>query len=309
MPRKKTTEEIDLLVESRPLRRVGEYVNYDTKIEWSCTICFHTWSASPGSIISLGSGCPVCGQERAGRAKSAGQLDRVMATLTTKGITLVSPYTRIKDRHDLRCDVCGFEWRTTLNIIVNHNRGCARCSGLVRLTNEDVDRRLYVAHGDKVIRVGDYVNATTKIEWRCDLDHVWKATPDSVLNFGSGCPLCNRVGVMTAAHFATRPERKSHPGTLYLVKGQYEGLTFLKVGITSSSVARRFHAVARQYEITTVHEVHMPLYDAYLAEQEFLRTWVRYAVRPSGRIDGKTECLDMRAEIIEDFKRRFPITS
>ena len=36
-----------------------------------------------------------------------------------------------------------------------------------------------------------YVNAKTKLEWKCELGHVWEATPDSIRNKNSWCPICS----------------------------------------------------------------------------------------------------------------------
>jgi len=62
-----------------------------------------------------------------------------------------------------------------------------------KLTNEIIDERLL---GRKIIRIGDYKTALTKISWKCLKDgYVWNATPHDI-NSGYGCPACaNKIPI------------------------------------------------------------------------------------------------------------------
>ena len=58
-----------------------------------------------------------------------------------------------------------------------------------KLTNEIVDQRLR-DDGRTVMRVGEYVNSQTKIEWLCkDCGYTWVAVPNGILG-DRGCPAC-----------------------------------------------------------------------------------------------------------------------
>jgi hypothetical protein len=35
-----------------------------------------------------------------------------------------------------------------------------------------------------------YVNIDTKLKWQCEKGHVWEATPHSVKDSSSWCPIC-----------------------------------------------------------------------------------------------------------------------
>ena len=43
--------------------------------------------------------------------------------------------------------------------------------------------------GGKCLSV-EYINARTKLKWRCSKGHEWEATPESIKNQHSWCPYC-----------------------------------------------------------------------------------------------------------------------
>jgi len=81
MPARKTTKQIDDSIKHRNISRIGNYAGIDTPIEWKCNDCANIWNASPNNIINKFSGCPCCSAIKAGKKKSAGQLDRVTNVL------------------------------------------------------------------------------------------------------------------------------------------------------------------------------------------------------------------------------------
>lgn len=300
---KHTAATIDDKIGGRRIVRIGEYVNYDTPIEWECAECHHAWMASPNNILH-GTGCPVCSAQAAGKTKSLGQYDRVCDILVTNQLTLITPYTRIIDKHTINCQVCNHSWDVRLNDIVNNNNGCPSCTGLVKLTNEIVDQRL-VTGNRMLVRVGDIVNATTKIEWKCQHGHLWSATPDSVLNLQSGCPMCNNVGVPGKLYFERCPHKKNVPGRLYLIEGEYNDVRFIKVGITERAVNRRFAGDLQKYQIQEISHIETTMWNAYQLEQEILHKYIDRLYQPSPEFDGKTECLRYDPKIIKDILQTY----
>lgn len=59
-----TNEEVDqrLIENKRKLKRIGDYVNFSTPIEWECGVltCHNVWKATPSNILSSQQGCPKC---------------------------------------------------------------------------------------------------------------------------------------------------------------------------------------------------------------------------------------------------------
>lgn len=298
-----TESDIDSKIDGRGIIRLGSYVNYDTTIEWQCTTCHHRWMASPNNIVR-GTGCPICSELIKGRVKRLGQHDRVISILTNKHLVLQSPYTRIIDKHTIECVLCDHTWEVRLNDIVNNGTGCPSCAGLVKLTNGVIDRRL-IADDRCIVRVGDTVNASTKIEWRCQHGHHWYATPDSVLNLRSGCPICGRVGFASHLYFKRNPHKRDIPGLLYFVEGEYSNRRFVKIGITEKDVVRRFAGNIKKYQIREIATRALTLYEAYQLEQEILHKYIDRSYQPSDDFDGKTECLEYDPKIIEDILQNY----
>lgn len=301
MATKVTAEEIDKRVGGihTSIRRVGEYKNYDTRIEWKCD-CGHTWEATPNNIISKKSGCPVCALVTMGKKKSSGQADRVVSILAERGIYTKQHYTKVTARYDFGCNKCGHEWQTTMNCVVNSGSGCPKCAGLAKMTNTDVDARL-LAESRPITRVGEYVNATTKIQWKCHkCQGVWEASPDSVLNNNtSGCAVCGRLGTLSRKYFERNPQKRDVMGYVYLVEGEYNNIRFLKVGITEHTVEKRFSADGK-YNIKMIHAKQLPLGEAYEIEQMLLQRHITSLYKPSENFGGKTECLVYNETIKRD---------
>lgn len=289
---KYTNADIDRIISGRNIKRKGNYINFDTPIDWECEIWGHTWTASPNGILTKSSGCPVCSALTAGKRKSGSQETRVKTLLDDKQIRTKQPYKKITDRYDFVCDVCNHEWQTTLNCVVNNGSGCPCCAGLVKLTDADIDNRL-VKENRPITRVGSYINATTKIKWQCHkCEGVWEATPDSVLNHSkSGCAICGTLGVLSKKYFTRNPHKKHIPGYVYLIEGEYNGLRFLKVGITEHTVEKRFSGDAKRYNIKMIHAKQTTLYEAYAIEQMLLNRHIKHLLVPDKTFDGKTECL------------------
>jgi hypothetical protein len=57
--RRLTNKDVDDILKNRSIKRIGDYINNRTKIEFQCLICDHIWNTIPSSIFQ-GTGCPTC---------------------------------------------------------------------------------------------------------------------------------------------------------------------------------------------------------------------------------------------------------
>jgi hypothetical protein len=57
-----TNEEVDARLQGGNIRRIGDYINSKTPMEFACTVsdCLHTWKTSPGRLVRGETGCPKC---------------------------------------------------------------------------------------------------------------------------------------------------------------------------------------------------------------------------------------------------------
>lgn len=73
------------------------------------------------------------------------------------------------------------------------------------LTDAQFKTRLFDKHGGAIVSLANYQAAKIHSAFKCvTCDHEWTATPDAVLNLGSGCPKCGaekcRLSQRNAAH-------------------------------------------------------------------------------------------------------------
>jgi len=233
-----------------------------------------------------------------GKRKSHGQIRRILGKLENNQIELIGEYTRIKDRHNFKCICCNHEWTTSLNQILNNNTGCPACAGLVKLTNKIVDVRL-LERDDEIYRIDDIINARTKCTWKCSHGHTWDAIPDSVLNNGTGCPICNKTGFYNENYVQLNPDDMTTLATIYFVKfiNKISNKSFVKIGITKNTVVKRFSSYKNKYSIQELYTKKLQLIDCINLERDIIYEMREYQYIPDGKFGGKSECFDDIPEV------------
>ncbi|CAE6967734.1 unnamed protein product [Symbiodinium sp. KB8] len=161
-----------------------------TKVLWQCRHG-HTWDASPNHVLSRGTWCPACSRKgRVHKKRSLKDLQEHAASLG--GRCLATTYKGVRTPVVWQCHK-GHTWKASPNSILNQKSWCPVCAG-----NGPLDLRRLQQHakhrGGKCL-AKKYVNASSKVTWKCKHGHSWRAAPRSVLNSGSWCPDCNRMGL------------------------------------------------------------------------------------------------------------------
>ena len=73
-----------------------------------------------------------------------------------------------------------------------------------KLSNDIVDQRL-ISNNRTIVRIGNYINIHTSIEWQCKIcNYIWSTEPNNILNDGCGCPKCSNVLKLTNEIIDTR---------------------------------------------------------------------------------------------------------
>jgi len=181
---------IDQRLINRDIRRIGDYVNANSKIEWQCLNCKYMWITTPRSVVDLKTGCPFC----AGNLRLTNQI--IDQKLIGRNIQRIENYNGAHLKILWNCMTCNYEWSATPGHILNGGRGCPRCANNIRLTNEIIDQRLI---NRSIKRIGEYYNSCTKIDWQClTCMHRWKALPPNVVSLEKGCPKCSTIGINEA---------------------------------------------------------------------------------------------------------------
>src|ERR1700679_740879 len=155
--KKLTNKIIDYRLSDRQIERVDDYQDSTTKITWICLICKYKWMAKPNSVLLSIHGCPKCAK---------------LLPLTNEIIDSKIEYRNIKRLDDCinsstkirwQCIICNYIWLTKPNAIFT-GTGCARCSKRIKLSNDIIDERINQI-GSKIIRIGNYINSLTKIQF------------------------------------------------------------------------------------------------------------------------------------------------
>lgn len=112
-----------------------------------------------------------------------------------------------------RCKICNHKWEPRPNDL-KKGRGCPRCSGNAKLSQEDQVKAIEKKN-PKVEILGKVVNNSTKVLCRCkNCGHEWEVTPHDLKN-GSGCPKCRR-GVKLSHEEQVITILEKHPSIVIL---------------------------------------------------------------------------------------------
>ena len=156
-----------------------EYVNAHTKLKWKCE-CGYEWEAKPNHI-KRGSWCPVCG----GSMKKTIEEMREIAK-SRNGECLSTEYVNSQTHLKWRCEH-GHEWEAKPSNIKS-GKWCPKCAGVIKYTIEEMQDLAKSRNGECLST--EYVNARTKLKWKCECGYEWEATPSCMKSRDSWCPKC-----------------------------------------------------------------------------------------------------------------------
>ena len=88
----------------------------------------------------------------------------------------------------------GHEWEAQPNCVKNDNTWCPYCSGKTKHTIQEMKQLAKNRNGECLS--DHYINAFTKLRWRCAKRHEWEAAPSSVKR-STWCPYCARKAKLT----------------------------------------------------------------------------------------------------------------
>lgn len=108
------------------------------------------------------------------------------------GKCLSKKYINNKTRLKWQC-AKGHVWEITPSDVKNSRHWCPYCAGNAPLKLEEM-KALAAKHGGKCLSKL-YVNARSKLKWRCFNGHEWEAPPCDIKNSGHWCPYCGMNNV------------------------------------------------------------------------------------------------------------------
>lgn len=171
------------------------------KLEWQCSKN-HKWQASPASRTKLGTGCPICSNQKI--VTGINDLAFLRPDIASEANGWDASLVGVGDgkKREWKC-ISGHIYIAQVLKRTKRNQGCPVCAnkriipGLndIETTHPDIAAE---AHGwdPKTINAGrgsKIGNAQPKLNWKCPVGHIYQATPASRTNpkILSGCPYCS----------------------------------------------------------------------------------------------------------------------
>lgn len=197
----------------------GEFASRD-KCVVRCVNDSFEWSAKVNHLVNSVSGCPQCAGQRRWTAK-----ERIEQINEIEGIEFVSwacGYNNQHSKANVKCDVDGFEWGSTVSNLVNGGHGCPQCAGQRRWTPKERIEQINKLEGIEFVSwVCGYENHKSKANVKCaTYGHGWSASIHNLVIVGTGCPNCEKSGY-----------DQSKKGTLYALRSECG--RYVKVGISN----------------------------------------------------------------------------
>lgn len=201
-------EKIDELLKNSNLniKRVGSYINSNTKIEWECILDGYKIFTKPYHVLqNIKKGyylkCPICelNLNRGTNTKhkwTNEYIDKILKE-TNRTIIRIENYKNNKDGLiEFSCLIDGHKWKASVGNVINKKTGCPICSEKNKLkwTNETVDEYL-IKNSKKIKRIGYIKNCISKTEFECLVcNNKWNVKFADIYNLNRGCPLCKHKG-------------------------------------------------------------------------------------------------------------------
>lgn len=124
-------------------------------------------------------------------------------------VEVLSPFTRVVDRIDIRCKRCGKEWSPKAYSLLQ-GKGCSHCSAVLganiskgktsRKTQAQFEAELKVI-SPTITVTGKYISNKNKVSVQCNICGAqWSAVPNALL-LGHGCPRCAKSGTSFMEQF------------------------------------------------------------------------------------------------------------
>jgi len=183
--------EIDTELQILNIKRIDEFSQtrrMGASMTFQCLKCDCVWTTSLTHIINGGKKCPNCVINN--RRLNNNIIDERLMPLHIKRLT---DYNIVDKTAKFLCLIedCHYEWTALASSVSLNKKGCPKCGGNIKLTNEDVDNRL---QGRNIKRLENYISNEVPIKFQCLIEscgRIWSTAPNCVLNIKSGCPWCN----------------------------------------------------------------------------------------------------------------------
>jgi hypothetical protein len=176
--------------------------------------------------------------------------------------------------------------------------GCYKCGQESRLnksflTNEQFISKAQKIHGNEYdYSLINYKNSKSSIEILCAIHGIFKQTPSTHLS-GCGCPKCNTSTGWTRSEWINFCNKKSKIPVVYIIRCFNEDESFIKIGITSTKIEKRFKTNKMPYSYEVLKEIKGSPDFIFDKEHELHKLYKKFKYIPQLLFHGSTECFSI----------------
>jgi len=193
----------------------GEYKGNTTRVNMYCHNHKYSWVSSLANLLK-GRGCSKCsGVYKHSEHERVAQINSLP---NLQFISFPDGYKSGKSKALVRCLKDGYEWEVTVTGLIDKARGCHKCSGSVRVKEDDVICAIEKNCNVTFVAFPDgYVNSHSRVELNCSHCNLnWDISSNKVILKSIKCPTCSDVKRI-----------KTKEQALFLLK-RLKGMKFLK---------------------------------------------------------------------------------
>jgi len=280
-----------------------EYINAKTKVNIICEK-HGPFMQTPNDHLN-GTGCPGCGSINSVKDRNEqAAKDFIPNSIAKHGpkydyseVEYINCNTKVK----IICKTHGPFLQTPKQHLNGH--GCPKCGSInsVKARKEQAKKDFIPnsidKHGPKYdYSEVEYINTKTKVKIICSIHGPFMQIPNSHL-LGNGCSSCksDKSAWDYVKLYETNTELGSEPGIFYILKFKHtSGLEFLKAGITSRTIKKRYDSYA-DFTYEVLEEQHMTNLESALKEKEFMNNYKehKFYFPDDIKFSGRTECFNI----------------
>ncbi len=200
-----------------------EYKNHESKLLLRCSNN-HIWKASVASLVK-GQWCAQCEYER--RRKYSVESLRSIAH-ERGGNCLSQEYISPQTHYSWRCRN-GHVWKNTMQGA--KEVWCKECN-LIERKRQSLAKLSQIAESKGGLLISkEFTTLANKYQWKCDKNHMWKASGASIIQGGSWCPICYETTASKKRESKIEKIKKiiTDKHGLLLDYSTKDGITFYKV--------------------------------------------------------------------------------
>lgn len=277
------------------------YVNANTKLKIICPL-HGEFEMTPGNHLA-GKGCRKCAIIRSTSAKTKTLENFINQAVKVHGDRYDysnAIYVKNSIKLNIVCKKHGNFSQSPAHHLKGH--GCPSCaieksSKNHTKTTEHFIKKAQLIFGDKYCyNTTVYKAAKSKVNIVCPIHGEFKKIACNHLS-GSGCPKCTKQKNTARQHYTTKSwlefceKFNIKSSRFYVLKMYNDEEEFIKVGITTSTIAKRYRKKFA-YNYTVISSVAGEPEFIQCVENSFKKEFKTFQYKPKNKFAGHTECFD-----------------